>query len=289
MTSSRYYMARFGQAFGYFRKNQRMADAATEMHLLREAETQLGYAVWEKVEGIEALSVEYWNLRKSIKQRDEVKHRLAECMSRLDWAHEERANLINSAPEVQQELLDERTALLAELERMAKQRDDIVAEAREVRRSYDGLKLKLEVLTRESVDQAGSDEIKAKLTTLKTRFSELKQLRVEIGNRIEEGDDSVDRVEEKINEKRVARRASASEAFSVIGEGNKEVAALRAEESLLDTQMRQLYSEIGRYVSRHAAIAPACAAAASKHMGLVDVMRALRRSIVLNHRLAGTA
>jgi hypothetical protein len=64
---------------------------------------------------------------------------------------------------------------------------------------------------------------------------------------------------------------------------------LRAESGVLDTQMRQLYAEIGRYVSRHAKHNTACAEAASSHQGLVDVMRALRRSIALNHRLAGTA
>jgi hypothetical protein len=53
--------------------------------------------------------------------------------------------------------------------------------------------------------------------------------------------------------------------------------------------MRQLYAEIGRYVSRNASHNPACAGAAASNRGLVDVMRALRRSIALNHRLAGTA
>ncbi len=289
MTSTRYYVARFAQAFGYFRKNQRMADAASEMHLLREAETQLGYAVWEKVENIEALSVEYWNLRKFTKERELTKQKLAECLSRLDLAHEERADLLNREPEVHQELLDERTALLVELERLAQRRDQIVAEAREVRRSYDGLKMKLEVVARESADPTSIEEIKAKLAVLKDRFSALKQQRIEIGQQIEEGDASVDRVGERLDEKRVTRRANASEAFVVICEGNKVVSALRAEESLLSTQMRQLYAEIGRFVSRHAKIDPACAAATSKHRGLVEVMQALRRSIALNHRLAGTA
>jgi chromosome segregation ATPase len=289
MTSTRYYLARFAQAFGYFRKTHRMADAASEMHLLREAETQLGHAIWEKVEGIEALSVEYWNLRKFVKEKELTQQNLAECLARLDQAHEERANLLNSTPELHEELVDERTALLAELERLAQHRDEIVAEAREVRRSYDGLKMKLEVLARESADPAGIDEVKVKLAKLKHRFSDLKQQRIDIGNRIEKGDTEVDRVEERLDEKRVARRAHASEAFMVIGEGNKEVSVLRAEESLLDTQMRQLYAEIGRYVSRHVLIDPACATAAAKHRGLVDVMRALRRSVALNHRLAGTA
>ncbi|RYG29176.1 hypothetical protein EON81_27185, partial [bacterium] len=119
MTSTRYYMARFAQAFGYYRKNQRMGDAASEMHLLREAEAHLGAAVWEKVENIEELSVEYWNLRKFIKERDAVREKVDECQSRLDRAHEERASLLNSTPEVHQELIDERVALLTEVEKLA--------------------------------------------------------------------------------------------------------------------------------------------------------------------------
>lgn len=293
MTSSRFLIARFAQAFGYFRKSQRMADAASEMHLLREAEAFLGAAVWEKVEGIEALSVEYWNLRKLIKERDEVRARLAACQERLDKAHEERAALLNSPSEENQELLTERGTLLAELEQLAQKRDQIVADAREVRRAYIGLKTKLEVLTNESsrsaADPEQANQVKARLIELKTRFAELKQDRIHVGEAIEQGDAKVDLVDEKLKEQRQQRRTHASEAFQVIGEGNKEISILRAESSLLDTRMRQLYAEIGRYVSRHANQDPACAGAAASHQGLVDVMRALRRSIALNHRLAGTA
>ena len=293
MTSSRYFVARFAQAFGYFRKNQRMSEAASEMHLLREAEAQLGAAIWEKVEGIEELSVEYWNLRKYIKEREIVKVKLVECQARLDLAHEERALVINNAPDNQQELLDERVKLLTELENLAFRRDEIVAEARNVRRTYDGLKMKLEVLTKESLDTEAHKqailEVKNRLNGLKSSFSDLKQRRVQIGIDIEEGDARVDLVDAKLNERRLARRVHASEAFQIIGDGNKEMSILRAESALLDTQMRQLYAEIGRFVSRHATHHAACAAASSSHRGLIDVMRALRRSIALNHRLAGTA
>ena len=84
MTSSHYLFARIAMAFGYVRKAQRMGEAASEMHLLREAEAQLGAAIWEKVENIEALSVEYWNLRKLVKQNDEVRLRLTECQNKLN-------------------------------------------------------------------------------------------------------------------------------------------------------------------------------------------------------------
>jgi myosin heavy subunit len=293
MTSSRYYIARVAQAFGYFRKNQRMADAASEMHLLREAEAQLGAAIWEKVEGIDELSVEYWNLRKLIKERDLVRKKLDDCQVKLDRAHEDRVNLLNTTPEVQQELLDERVELLVELEKLALQRDEIVVEAREIRRAYDGMKMKLEVLTKESSAANNKsqeiEKVKARLIELKTKFSELKRRRIETGHLIEEGDAKVDLVDEKIKEHKKQRRLRASEAFEAIGEGNKEISILRAESAVLDTQMRQLYAEIGRFVSRNTHQHPGCSTAAESHRGLVEVMRALRRSIALNHRLAGTA
>jgi chromosome segregation ATPase len=293
MTPTRYAIARIAQAFGYFRKGHRMSDAASEMHLLREAEAYLGAAIWEHVENIDALSVEYWNLRKLVKERDDVRQRLEECQQRLDLAHEERASLLNSTPETNQELLDQRSQLLNELEQLAIKRDQIVADAREVRRTYTGMKTKLEVLGDET--KAGNDRreemgtVKNRLIDLKKRFEELKVQREEIGKLIEEGDAKLDLVDEKLREQRQIRRVQASDAFQIIGEGNKEISLLRAESGVIDTQMRQLYAEIGRYVSRHAKHDPACAAAAGTHHGLVDVMRALRRSIALNHKLAGTS
>lgn len=282
-------MARFAQAFGYFRKNQRMADAASEMHLLREAEAQLGAMVWEKVEAIEELSVEYWNLRKFIKEKEIVRQKLADCQAKLDQAHEERATVLNGTPEVHQELFDQRVAYLTELENLARRRDDIVAEAREVRRAYDGLKMKLEVVTKEAATPEEVERLKARLVELKGRFADLKQQRIDIGTEIEKGDAKVDTVDAQLNEKKKDRRVNASEAFQLIGDGNKEMSILRAESGVLDTQMRQLYAEIGRFVSRHSAQHAECAKAVSGQRGLVDVMRALRRSIALNHRLAGTA
>jgi chromosome segregation ATPase len=292
MTTSRYYIARLAQAFGYFRKNHRMADAASEMHLLREAEAQLGAAIWQKVESIDELSVEYWNLRKLIKEDVIVKAKLAECQAKLDQAHEQRVSVLTTEPTDQRDLIDNRADLLAELETLAIRRDEIVLQAREVRRAYDGMKMKLEVITHEFQGATSGkeeiDKIKNRLVELKSQFSELKQQRLQIGTAIEEGDAKVDLVEEQIKEGKKARRIHAAEALQIIGDGNKEISTLRAESALLDTQMRQLYAEIGRFVSRHSHQHIASKAISASHQGLVDVMRALRRSIALNHRLAGT-
>jgi len=293
MTSSRYFIALFAKTFGYVRRSHRMGDAASEMHLLRESEAQLGAMIWQNVEDIEALSVEYWNLRKLIKERELVRAKLIACQEHLNQAHEERSTLLNSTPENQQVLFDERTALLNDLEHLSHQRDQVVVDAREVRRAYVGLKMKLEVLTKESdtpaPDPAEILKLNERLVELSSQFADLKQDRIRIGEKITAGDQQIALVDDKLKAQRQERRVLASAAFQVIGEGNREISIMRAESGLLDTRMRQLYGDIGRYVSRQANQDAACATAAAHYHGLVDVMRALRRSIALNHRLAGTA
>jgi chromosome segregation ATPase len=293
MTLTRFYLARFAQAFGFFRKAQRLTEAASEMHLLREAEAHLGSRVWENVEAIDELSVEYWNLRKFVKERSTIREKIAECEERLEMAHQERAALLSNAPEVSQELLDERVALLKELEVLANQRDRIVNQAREIRRAYDGMKMKLEVLTKESDEseehQARVTTVSERLSELKTKFSALKQERLDLGEKIEAGDTKLDLVDQKLNEKKLTRRQDSLEAFQTIGDGNKEISLLRAESAVLSTQMHQLYAEIGRFVSRNVNSSPVCAKAVEGHRGLVDVMAALRKSAALNHKLADNA
>lgn len=290
MTPSRYLIARVAQAFGYMRRAQRMADAASEMHLLREAESYLGEMVWRKVEDIEKLSVEYWNLRKLMKEKKAVEEKINDCQVKLDNAHEERSNLLNKAPEANKDLLDKRVALLAELENLARRRDRIVNDARDVRRAHVGLKMKLEVITSEVADSAVRQEefrlAKERLAEIKTRFEALKEERLQVGMLIEEGDRKIDEIDAMLNEERLKRRQVAADAFQLIGECNKEMSLLRAESGLLDTQMRQLYGEIGRYVSRNSHSDPSCESVAASHRGMVDVMRALRRSVAFNHRLA---
>lgn len=289
MTPTRYYVARFAQAFGYFRKNQRMGDAASEMHLLREAEAYLGEIVWERVADIEALSVEYWNLRKFIKEMGSVQAKLVVCQVKLDEAHEGRAEVLNRVPEIHEELAAQRSEVLTELEILVRRRDEIVVEAREVRRTYDGLRMKLEVLTQEKAAPDQIEQVKSRLVALKSEFVRLKQRRIDIGHEIDVSDSKVDAVSAQLSEKKNDRRIHATEAFQIIGDANKEISALRADSGALEIQMRQLYSDIGRYVSRYAAQDSACAVAVSSHRGMVEVMHALRCSIALNHRLADMA
>ncbi len=293
MTTSRYLLARIAQAFGIMRKTQRMTEAASEMHLLREAEAHLGRAVWDKVGDIEKLSIEYWNLRKLLTEREELGVKIDACMEKLDLAHAVRADLLTNTPTLAPELAERRDELLSELEELAHRRDEVVTKAREIRRIFEGLKMKVEVVSAETEDGKNEAKVqelaraKKRLLELRKEFEVLKKERVGIGEKIEKGDEELDGIESNLEEHRLKRRQLASQAFQAIGEINKELSELRAEDGVLDTRIRQIHGEIGRFVSRNAYSDPQCASAVRSHRGLTEIMRALRRSVSLNHKLAG--
>jgi chromosome segregation ATPase len=291
MTPTRYLLARAAQAFGYVRKSQRMGDAAREMHLLREAEAYLGISIWENCKDIENLSVEYWNLRKLKKEHDELLEKIQAAESELDAAHQERAQALQITPESNQELLDQRAEKLKQLETLAAKRDQIVAQGRDVRRVYVGLKTKLEVLNQESSHpdehQNEIQAVKLRLDELKHHFSDLKNQRIKIGQEIEQGDTELDALDQQLKNIRQERRLKASDSFQIIGESNKQLSTLRSDAGAIEAQMRLLQAEIGRYVSRYYHGDPECAEASSSYRSMTDVMRALRRSIALNLRLSG--
>ncbi len=292
MTPTRYFFSRAVQPFGLVRRNQRMAEAATEMRLLREAEAHLGHLVWERVSEVEDLSVEYWNLRRLMEQRKSILEKLNESEAQLHQAHEQRVNLLSTpADATADEFSAERDEVLEKLKTLARRRDEVIAIARSVRRTYEGLQMKKEVLSKEAASspEPGEDlaKVKARLAELKMRFEELKEERIQIGKEIDELDVRLDALDERLNSRRKAHRMEASEAFVVIGKTNKELSTLRAELGLLESKMRLLQTDIGRHISRQTGADPACAAAAREFRGLIAIMKALRRSIALNHRLAG--
>ncbi|MGA0898817.1 MAG: hypothetical protein ACO3SO_00265 [Luteolibacter sp.] len=69
---------------------------------------------------------------------------------------------------------------------------------------------------------------------------------------------------------------------------NKEVASLLSERSALEKEMTEHHRLVGKYIMRHADQLAACRKAASCQRHLLDVLRALGRSIDLNRRLNGT-
>lgn len=289
MTPTRYLIARIALAFGIQRRNLRMAEAASETHLLRDAELHLGLQLWEKCEHIDELSVEYWNIRKINKELESQKNLLADCQAKLDAAHEERAQTLLAATGVDPEINARRTQLIRELDDLAARRDEVILKARRVRRNFDGVKTKLEVLLEAggtSSEQAITD-CKLRMREIKTEFDTLKLQRGSIAVEIDAKDTELNELENNINKLGKERKFDISKSFACISEFNQQLSFLNADIGLLQKRKLELCAEIGRYLSRNSHTHSACAAICKPHHALVDVMAALRKSISFNHRIAG--
>ncbi|MEM9237809.1 MAG: hypothetical protein AAGB14_13615, partial [Verrucomicrobiota bacterium] len=202
---------------------------------------------------------------------------------------EQRAALLSAKSAEQDQFEQERLDLLSDLEGLARDRDNIVNKAREVRRLYDGLKTKLEVLKEEQRDEvAVIEKTNVRMRELRKSFETLKADRDKIALEISKRDDELDKIDQKLEAERKKHREDASEAFQQIGDANRAISECKAELGLIDTRMQQLFGEIGRHVSRHASSNAECRNATRNSRQMVDVMSALRRSINLNHRLSGT-
>jgi chromosome segregation ATPase len=289
MTPKNYFIARIALAFGIQRRNQRMAEAAAETHLLRDAELRLGELLWEKCENLEEVSVEYWSIRKLIKELAVKGERLKEHQAKLDAAHEERAQTLLAATDVDPEIIEHRNTLIQELDVLAAHRDQVIAKARRLRRSFDGIQAKLDVLIEagEAENHETINECKIRLGGIKSEFEVLKSERNGIAADLDAKEKQLNELEDHISRLNKERRFDVSKTFAAISEFNQEVSVLNAEIGLLQRRNLELCAEIGRYLSRNIETNPKCAAICKSHRGLVDVMAALRRSISYNHRIAG--
>ena len=290
MTSGRYLFARIALAFGLQRRQRRMAEAAAEAHLLREAEQFLGERIWNHVEDVEELGIEYWNLRRLKKKQTELREKLEEAEEKLREAHEERSEMLGAVSDKQEAMVEKRQTLVTELEALARKRDQIVAKAREVRRLYDGIKAKIEVLRQEeSPDNESRAKSEARLIELRSQFDQIKVERDQVAADIQRHDGEVHEIDRLLETERQVQRQDTAGTFQIISEMNRSISNCKAELGVIETEMYQLFGEIGRHVSINRKHNEACRKACGKYRNLVDVMTALRRSILLNHRLSNAS
>ena len=286
MTRSRYLALRVGQAFGIRLTARHAGNAATELHLLREAEEILGRLCWRDLENFEDLSVEYWNIRKLDKEQVELSKQIASASDILQQSHDQRAELLEKVVECTKDLVAEREGLIGKSERFGAERDLILGEARSVKRRHDGLKAKLEVLTEEHGQADKLDETTSQISELKKRFGTLRTRRDDLTGRLKEFEVSVKKVDDQIETRRKGIREEAFGSYQSIGKANRNISTNRAELGIVDKEMSSLFCEIGRYLSNNNPT-PETQPVLSKNRALVGQMKALRTSINLNNTLAG--
>lgn len=286
MTPTTYYIALIAKSFGLERRNKRLADASSEMGLLREAEYQLGKLLWEKIEGIEELSVEYWNLRKYVKEHHSHTATMHELNDRLSALHVKRAEILNEGSVHQEETMKQRADLLLRLEELAHKRDSLVRRAKDVRRIHEGHLTKIEVLERDGHHADEVRAVKENIEALKEEFRSLKQERGKIAEELEQGDRSLDEIDVRLQEIRQEKRDRAAIIFQDIGGINRQLSEVRADIGNCEMQIRYLQAAVGRYISRYYKRHPGCGEVARHQRAMVEVMRMLRISIAMNHKLS---
>lgn len=286
MTLSKYLALRLAIHFGYTRKNVRIGNVASESMLLKEAETFLGEAVWEKIDQIEELSMEYWNLRKLNQEYQRISMEIQQFQSELDKTHEIRAGLLKNINEPIHDLSKQRLEVISTIDQLTRKRDRITARVAEAQRNHDGLKVKIEVLSKE-----GNKLVEVEKTTqrLESSRAEIAAVLAEKENNVAAINDANSRlriIDEQISDQKNHGKSKAMETSQNIGDTNQQISTRRAQLNTIISQMRQLYLEIGRYMSRHSKTNPQCRKICRDLRGLIDVMAALQRSIYYNSRLA---
>lgn len=285
MTPSKYFLLCIASRFGYVRKNLRLGQATSEGHLLKEAETFLGEAIWRKTENIEALSMEYWNLRKIAEDHDKFTKEIAKFQGVLINTHQQNVEGFKSASEMLQDLSEERKEVLVRLDSLARERDSILTKAKYMRRNYDGLKIKQDVLRKEGAMLAEIEKTSSRLAEVKKDFDLLRARREEIAQEVSAANNRLQEIEALASERKQHGKSQATEKSQYIGDANQQISASQAQINSSYAQMLLLYADIGRYVSLNAYTDPTCKEAAKDHRGLIKVMAALRQSIQYNLKL----
>jgi predicted nucleic acid-binding Zn-ribbon protein len=289
MTPTKYFFLCIASRFGYVRKSIRLADATNETHLLKEAETFLGEAIWHHTEKVQILSMEYWNLKKFTNERDTLSKEILRLQGKFNTNHQEPDASQEGVTESHQNLTNERSEALTHLDNLIIARERTIANAHGVRRNYDGLKIKLDILSKESKESEDQSEIQkatAHLAEIRDEFEALKQTRDKIVQDIEIAHARIQEIDARMGDKKTSDKSASSMDSSFIGDANQQISARQARINSLNTQIRQLHGEIGRYISLNYPNDLKCKKVGKGHRGQIKVMAALRRSIQFNWKLA---
>lgn len=289
MTRFRYTLASIIQSFGLHRKLKRMTDAAYELHLMQEGEEFLGALCWPKVEEIEDISMEYWNIRKIERTRAELGEQVQNSNRALHDAHTKRAAIADKSKDIGHELFNDREQLFEILESLNNERDSIMADAQQVKRRFEALKTKATVLKNEGDTSSVSyTKNRAQLEQLKEDFQSFKKKLKKIDEKIDIDQKKLANLQSSIDDKLKGNKDEASEIFGQISAANRDITAFKAKLGLLDEEHANLCREVGRYLNLNAHLSE-CQTACREHLGILEQVSLLRRSIQWNRALADKA
>lgn len=286
MNAFGYIVRRVLWQFGLKRAKKRWEVANRELQILKEAEDLLGKVAWREAGEVEELTGEFWQLRNIENQEEKL-------TAELEAVRRENEALEDKIFDVTDDLHDEVDALVAKREKVAEEVDrylqeieDIRELAAEIRRRFEGYKVKYRVLKEQGDDSAQLEEIQSILQELRDEFNQRKEQTLERNQQVERIEARLLEIDEEIQGKRAEISRRTAKVSIAIGENSKRLADLMAQLGAFERERKDLQSKIGLYLSANPDTTPATRKATERHMDLISKINYFRKSIQYNQRLA---
>lgn len=272
--------------FGIKRVKKRWEIANKELQVLKEAEDLLGRVAWREADDVDELTGEFWQLRNIEGQEQELENEIERLTDENEGLEDEIFDLTEDLHEEIDQLVEQRNEVAEDVDQYLLEIEEIREEAAEIRRRFDGHKVKYKVLK----EQNGSDEdlenIQGVLKELREQFNERKDLTISRNEQIESVETRLLQVDEAIHAKRTEIGQKTAKISQKIGENSKRLADCMAKLGAYERERSDLQSKIGLYLSANPTGTAGLRKATQKHMDLVGRINYFRKSIQYNQRLA---
>lgn len=252
MTRGKYFIARLLLKLGIGPSERTRIAAATEAHLLRDAESTIGNLIWREVESIDELSSEYWELRKLAKRYAELSNKSDILTRKLDHFQEiRRASFENTTGQPERQ---NKAAQLEEnknqSERLGRERNSIIEEGLELRRKLNGLTTKLEVLAEEpsGITDLEIRKTRARIEDDEKRFAKIRARRAIIEAKIEKLHQESVQITNALKEEELATKGESENQIGEMGRLNKQLSDIRSEIGAIESDAIPLYTNVGKFL-----------------------------------------
>ena len=272
--------------FGIKRVKKRWEVANKELQVLKEAEDLLGRVAWREADEVDELTGEFWQLRNIEGQEKELEAEIYRLTGENEGLEDEIFDITEDLHEEIDKLVEQRNEVAEDVDQYLLEIEEIREEAAEVRRRFDGHKVKYKVLKEQNGSEEDLERIQAVLKDLREQFNERKDLTISRNEQIESVESRLIQVDETIQAKRTEIGKKTAKISQKIGENSKRLADCMAKLGGYERERSELQSKIGLDLSANPTASAGLSKATKKHMDLVGRINYFRKSIQYNQRLA---
>lgn len=272
--------------FGIKRVKKRWEVANKELQVLKEAEDLLGRVAWREADDVDELTGEFWQLRNIEGQEQELENEIERLTDENEGLEDEIFDLTEDLHEEIDQLVEQRNEVAEDVDQYLLEIEEIREEAAEIRRRFDGHKVKYKVLKEQNGSEEDLENIQGVLKELREQFNERKDLTISRNEQIESVETRLLQVDEAIHAKRTEIGQKTAKISQKIGENSKRLADCMAKLGAYERERSDLQSKIGLYLSANPTGTAGLRKATQKHMDLVGRINYFRKSIQYNQRLA---